>query len=318
MAQFTVNATRFDPYKSFMFRVKWDGQYVAGLSKMSALKRTTDPVVHRDGGDPSHERKSPGKSKYDAVTLERGVTHDTDVRSLGQPRPLARQPDLAAELPQGHHRRRLQRGATRRCSRTSSSAAGSPSSRRCRPLDAGERGGGDRDDQARARGLGARRRRDRADRDLAGTLTAAAARLRCRAAPERRRARAGARAAPRGRGRASRKRCRSGRATGGCSRCTAPLTGRDVELTVTCGACEDDELGVAHARAPAGTGGIAWPAWAAAAGCASRPTPTCSGCRLTTRRPSELLRRCTVGTPSRRRDARGARARRRLARRGRS
>jgi phage tail-like protein len=77
MAQFVVNATRFDPYKSFMFRVKWDSQYVAGLSKMSALKRSTDPVVHRDGADPSHERKSPGKSKFDAVTLERGVTHDT-------------------------------------------------------------------------------------------------------------------------------------------------------------------------------------------------------------------------------------------------
>jgi phage tail-like protein len=76
MAQFTVNATRFDPYKSFMFRVKWDGQYVAGLSKMSALKRTTDPVVHREGGDPSFERKSPGTTKYDAVTLERGLSHD--------------------------------------------------------------------------------------------------------------------------------------------------------------------------------------------------------------------------------------------------
>jgi phage tail-like protein len=76
MAQFTVNATRFDPYKSFMFRVKWDGKYVAGLSKMSALKRTTDPVVHREGGDPSYERKSPGTSKYDAVTLERGLSHD--------------------------------------------------------------------------------------------------------------------------------------------------------------------------------------------------------------------------------------------------
>jgi len=76
MAQFTVNATRFDPYKAYMFRVKWDGQYVAGLSKMSALKRSTAPVVHREGGDPSTERKSPGKTTYDAVTLERGVTHD--------------------------------------------------------------------------------------------------------------------------------------------------------------------------------------------------------------------------------------------------
>jgi phage tail-like protein len=78
MAQFTANATRFDPYKSFMFRVKWDGSYVAGLSKMSALKRTTAPVVHRDGADPSREHKSPGVTKYDAVTLERGVTHDPE------------------------------------------------------------------------------------------------------------------------------------------------------------------------------------------------------------------------------------------------
>ena len=84
MAEFTVNATRFDPYKSFMFRVKWDGQYVAGLSKMSALKRTTDPVVHREGGDPSHERKSPGTTKYDAVTLERGVTPRSRLRAVGQ------------------------------------------------------------------------------------------------------------------------------------------------------------------------------------------------------------------------------------------
>ena len=76
MAQFTVNANRFDPYKSFMFRVTWDGEYVAGLSKMSALRRTTDPVTHREGGDPSHERKSPGTTKFDAVTLERGRTHD--------------------------------------------------------------------------------------------------------------------------------------------------------------------------------------------------------------------------------------------------
>jgi phage tail-like protein len=76
VAEFTVNATRFDPYKAFMFRVRWDGVYVAGLSKMSALRRTTEPVVHRVGGDPSRERKSPGITKYEAVTLERGVTHD--------------------------------------------------------------------------------------------------------------------------------------------------------------------------------------------------------------------------------------------------
>jgi phage tail-like protein len=77
MPQFTVNPTRFDPYKNFKFRVKWDGQYVAGLSKMGALKRTTDVVEHREGGDPSTSRKSPGRNKFDPITLERGVTHDT-------------------------------------------------------------------------------------------------------------------------------------------------------------------------------------------------------------------------------------------------
>lgn len=77
MAEFTVNPTRYDPYKTHMFRLKWDGVYVAGLSKMSALTRTTAPVTHRFGGDPSHNRSSPGLTTYTAVTLERGVTHDT-------------------------------------------------------------------------------------------------------------------------------------------------------------------------------------------------------------------------------------------------
>ena len=78
MAQFTVNAQRFDPYKNFKFRVKWDGRYVAGISKVSSLKRTTEVVEHREGGDPSTGRKSPGRSKFEAITLERGVTHDTN------------------------------------------------------------------------------------------------------------------------------------------------------------------------------------------------------------------------------------------------
>ena len=78
MAQFSVNATRYDPYKNFKFRVKWDGKYVAGVSKVSALKRTTEIVEHREGGDPSTSRKSPGRTKYEAITLERGVTHDTE------------------------------------------------------------------------------------------------------------------------------------------------------------------------------------------------------------------------------------------------
>jgi phage tail-like protein len=78
MVDFSVNATRFDPYKNFKFRVKWDGKYVAGLSKMTALKRTTEVVKHRTGGDPSSSRKSPGRTEYEAITLERGVTHDLE------------------------------------------------------------------------------------------------------------------------------------------------------------------------------------------------------------------------------------------------
>ena len=78
MAQFSVNAQRFDPYKNFKFRVRWDGRYVAGVSKVSALKRSTEVVEHREGGDPSSARKSPGRTKYEPVTLERGVTHDPE------------------------------------------------------------------------------------------------------------------------------------------------------------------------------------------------------------------------------------------------
>ena len=78
MAQFTVNPQRFDPYKNFKFRVKWDGKYVAGISKVGLLKRTTQVVTHREGGDPSSSRKSPGRTEYDAITLERGVTHDLE------------------------------------------------------------------------------------------------------------------------------------------------------------------------------------------------------------------------------------------------
>jgi phage tail-like protein len=80
MAQFTVNAQRFDPYKNFKFRVFFEGNTtpVAGVSKVGMLKRTTEVVKHRDGGDPSSSRKSPGRTEYEALTLERGVTHDKD------------------------------------------------------------------------------------------------------------------------------------------------------------------------------------------------------------------------------------------------
>ena len=76
MAQFSVNTQRLDPYKNFKFRLKWDGRYVAGISKVGALKRTTEVVEHRSGGDPSTSHKSPGRSKFEAITLERGLTQD--------------------------------------------------------------------------------------------------------------------------------------------------------------------------------------------------------------------------------------------------
>jgi phage tail-like protein len=78
VAQFTVNTNRFDPYKNFKFRLRWDGRVVAGISKVSSLKRTTEVVKHREGGDPSSSRKSPGRTEFEAITLERGVTHDVD------------------------------------------------------------------------------------------------------------------------------------------------------------------------------------------------------------------------------------------------
>jgi phage tail-like protein len=78
MAQFPVNTHRFDPYKNMKFRVKWDGRYVAGVSKVSALKRSTEVVSHREGGDHSTSRHSPSTWKFEPITLERGVTHDPE------------------------------------------------------------------------------------------------------------------------------------------------------------------------------------------------------------------------------------------------
>ncbi len=78
MAQFSVNTHRFDPYKNFKFLVRWDGRVVAGISKVGSLKMSTEVVEHRVGGDNSTSRKSPGRSKFEPITLERGVTHDTE------------------------------------------------------------------------------------------------------------------------------------------------------------------------------------------------------------------------------------------------
>ena len=75
---FVVNAHRIDPYKNFKFRLVWDQRVVLGVSKVGALKRTTEVVTHRDGGDNSRDHKSPGRTTYDGITLERGITHDPE------------------------------------------------------------------------------------------------------------------------------------------------------------------------------------------------------------------------------------------------
>src|SRR5215472_17431752 len=76
--QFVVNTYRFDPYKNMKFRIKWDGRYVAGVSKISALKRSTEVVSHREGGDFSTPRLSPSTWKWEPITIERGVTYDLE------------------------------------------------------------------------------------------------------------------------------------------------------------------------------------------------------------------------------------------------
>ena len=165
MAQFTVNATRFDPYKNFKFRVKWDGRYVAGVSKVGALKRTTEVVKHREGGDPSTSRKSPGPHRVRGDHARARRHARPRVRGVGeQGLELRRRPrrrDVAQGLPQGHHHRGLQRGRPdgARVQRLPLLGVGVPGA--AGPRRQRERGR-DPAHQARERGLGARRGRGRA------------------------------------------------------------------------------------------------------------------------------------------------------------
>ena len=78
MMPFPVNTQRRDPYKNFKFRLKWDARYIFGGSKVSALKRTTEVIEYREGGDASSQHKTPGRTKYEPITMERGVSHDPE------------------------------------------------------------------------------------------------------------------------------------------------------------------------------------------------------------------------------------------------
>jgi phage tail-like protein len=77
VAEFSVNPYRLDPYKSFRFRVKWDGVYVPGISRVSALRRVTVAVDERSGAEPNRDHRSPGRTDWEPIILERGRTHDT-------------------------------------------------------------------------------------------------------------------------------------------------------------------------------------------------------------------------------------------------
>lgn len=80
MTEFPQNPTRLDPYPNFKWGVRFSDSpdYVAGVSRVSALRRTTEVIDHRDGADPSTTRHSPGRTRFEPVTLERGVTQDLE------------------------------------------------------------------------------------------------------------------------------------------------------------------------------------------------------------------------------------------------
>lgn len=82
---FTVNTRRFDPYKNFKFKISWDDKTVLGISKVGALKRTTEVVSHHSGGENSIDHKSPGRTSYDGITVERTLA--ADVERTGQTTP---------------------------------------------------------------------------------------------------------------------------------------------------------------------------------------------------------------------------------------
>lgn len=77
MGIFNVNTYRLDPYQTFKFRVRWDGNVIPAILRVSPLRRVTESVIHRSGGDPSHPHIAPGITNFEPIVIERGLTHDT-------------------------------------------------------------------------------------------------------------------------------------------------------------------------------------------------------------------------------------------------
>jgi len=94
VAIFPVNTTRYDPYKSYRFLVYFGTSTtpVAAVSKITALKRSSDVIEYKEGGY-NIILKGLGRTKYDPITLERGVTQDLDFITWA---------DAAQKLDQGH------------------------------------------------------------------------------------------------------------------------------------------------------------------------------------------------------------------------
>src|SRR5688572_29717013 len=78
MANTGFASKRYDPYKTYKFRIIWGGKTIFGVSKISGLKRSTEVVKHRSGGQNSFDYKSKGRTTYEAITCERGITHDPE------------------------------------------------------------------------------------------------------------------------------------------------------------------------------------------------------------------------------------------------
>ena len=79
MTIFKVNTNRFDPYKNYLFLVFFgtNTNAVAAVSKVTALKRSSTPIDYNEGGY-AITLKGLGRTKYEPITLERGITFDMD------------------------------------------------------------------------------------------------------------------------------------------------------------------------------------------------------------------------------------------------
>ena len=73
---FTATALTYDPYRKFKFLVKWEGQYVMAVHKVSSITKSIDAIDWRTGGDSNFGAKVPGLTKWEPITLERGLSAD--------------------------------------------------------------------------------------------------------------------------------------------------------------------------------------------------------------------------------------------------